>query len=104
MNYQRLIRLRDDLLNHTNWPEGFVWEWDMCPKCAMGLLARQENRSAVANIEYALAQTANILDIGTSDARHLFYSAFFQNPKIQSYAAITPKNQADVITEWLEKK
>ena len=102
MPYQRLIRLRDDLLNHTNWPEDFEWDWDACRKCAMGLLAEQENLVPEREIEPAVTQTASILDIKATEARFLFFDAFIKDGRIES--SVTPEMAADVITDWLVRK
>jgi len=104
MPYQRLIKLRDDLLNHTNWPEGFEWYWDICQKCAMGLLARQENLVPGLEVGPAVTQTASILGIRATEASFLFFEAFIKDGKIQSYRTITPEMAADVITDWLARK
>lgn len=92
--------LRDILAvgeGHPLWPEGFVWDYNDCTKCAMGLAGTLLVGIPVTSIHESLMWTEKIYAMRWQDVHRIFMSE-------GGGGGITPQHVAAAITAYLERR
>jgi hypothetical protein len=92
------------LLRHREmWPDGFVWVYNRCETCAMGLAAQLWERPIrTTNVEHACDDTAMMMQMPYKEASEIFLG---KGKWTQGFCLrkITPEMVADQIDAYLSK-